>query len=137
MLLSIGLPNQRSEELIMKRRIAIGLIFCGASMFAADELPKAETILDKFVEATGGRAGAGKAHGDIATQSPMGEIAVESLMSDYRKEGDLITPHKMVMKAAGQDLAMNIDKIEYNPDLPKDKFDPPAEVKALMNKPAK
>jgi len=73
----------------------------------------------------------------MTTQSPMGEIAVESLMSDYRKEGDLITPHKMVMKAAGQDLAMNIDKVEYNPDLPKDKFDPPAEVKALMNKPAK
>ena len=32
---------------------------------------------------------------------------------------------------------MTIDKVEYNPEIPKDKFDPPAEVKALMNKPAK
>jgi zinc protease len=250
---------------MMKRRIAIGLIFCGASLFAADELPKAETILDKYVEATGGKAAYAKVHGDISTgtmtftamglsgklvsysqapdkrlveitlegigrisegvngdlawstnamqgprikegeekattllqaryngdaqwrdvyktaetvaleqvdgkdaykvvltpkagrsvtkwydknsnfvlkiamttQSPMGEIAVESFMSDYRKEGDLMQPHKVLMKAAGQDLSMTIDKIEYNPEFPKDKFDPPAEVKALMNKPAK
>src|ERR1043165_2686716 len=65
--LSIGLPNQRSEEFIMKRRIAIGLIFCCASLFAADELPKAETILDKYVEVTGGKAAYAKIHGDIST----------------------------------------------------------------------
>ena len=47
------------------------------------------------------------------------------------------TQWSLVMKAAGQDLSMTIEKIEYNPEFPKDKFDPPAEVKALMNKPAK
>jgi len=249
----------------MTRRITIGLVFCGASLFAADELPKAETILEKYIEATGGKAAYAKVHGDISTgtmtftamgltgqlvmyslapdkrlveitlegigklsegvngdvawsmnamqgprlkegeekattllqarynaeaqwrdlyktvetvgveqvdgkdaykvlltpksgrpitkwydkdtnllvkiamtsQSPMGEIAIETFPSDYRKEGDLIQPHKMVMKAAGQDLTMTFDKVEYNADIPKDKFDPPAEVKALMNKPAK
>jgi len=249
----------------MKRNVAIGLIFFGASLLAADELPKAETILDKYVEVTGGKAAYTKIHGDISTgsmtfaamgltgqlvsygeapnkrlveitleglgkitegtngevawstnamqgqrlkegeekattllqarynsdaqwrdlfktaetvgvesidgkdaykivltrnsgkpvtkwydkdsnlvvkialttESPMGEIAVETFISDYRKEGDLLQPHKMTMKAAGQDLTMTIDKIEYNPDFPKDKFDPPAEVKALMGKPAK
>jgi hypothetical protein len=249
----------------MKRRFAIGLIFFGASLFAADELPKAETILDKFVEATGGKAAYAKVHGDISTgtmtfvamgltgnlvsysqapdkrlieitlegigkisegtngeiawsmnamqgprlkegdekadtllqahynpdaqwrdlyksaetvaveqvdgkdaykivltpksgskltkwydkqsnlivkwgatsKSPMGEIAIEAFPTDYRKEGDLLLPHKMVMKAAGQDLTMTIDKVDYNAEIPKEKFDPPAEVKALMNKPAK
>jgi hypothetical protein len=249
----------------MKRNVAIGLIFCGASLFAADELPKAETILDKYVEASGGKAAYAKIHSDISTgtmtfvamglsgqlisygqapdkrvveitldgigklsegsngevawsmnamqgprlkegdekattmlqarynsdaqwrdtyksvetvavesidgkdaykivltpksgkpvtkwydkdsnlvvkvalisQSPMGEIPIETFMADYRKEGDLLQPHKITMKAAGQDLTMSIDKIQYNPEIPKDKFEPPAEVKALLNKPAK
>src|SRR4051794_41244932 len=67
MLPSTGLPDRRSKESIMKRRIAIGLIFFGGSLFAADELPKAETILDKFVEATGGKAAYAKVHSDIST----------------------------------------------------------------------
>jgi hypothetical protein len=249
----------------MKRNVAIGLILFGASVFAADDLPKADTILDKYVEVTGGKAAYAKALSDISTgtmtfgaqgisgklvaytqapdkrlleitieglgkitdgtngdvawslsamqgphlkegeertetllqsrhnsdaqwrdlyktvetvavesvngkdaykivltpkagkpltkwydkdsnlivkmsmtsKSPMGEIAVDSFVSDYRKEGDLLQPHKVLSKVAGQDLTMTIDKVEINPEIPKDKFDPPAEIKALMNKPAK
>ena len=248
----------------MKRNLAIGLILCGASLLAADELPKAETILDKYVEATGGKAAYAKIHGDISTgtmtfvamgltgqlvsysqapdkrlieitleglgklsegtngevawsmnamqgprlkegeekattllqarynsdaqwrdtyktaetvavesidgkdaykivltpksgnpitkwydkdsnlvvkialtsKTPMGDIPIETFMTDYRKQGDILQPHKVTMKAAGQDLTMTIDKIEYNADIPKEKFDPPAEVRALMSKPA-
>ncbi len=249
----------------MKRNVALSLIFCGASLFAADDLPKAETILDKYIEVTGGKAAYAKLHSDISTgtmtmgamgmtgklvaytqepakrvmevtiegigkisdgtngdvawalsaiqgprlkegdekadtllqarhnadaewrelykavetvaveavdgkdaykvvltpksgkpvtkwfdkqtnlvvkiavtsKSPMGEMAVESSIGDYRKEGDILMPHKMVSHVMGQDMTISIDKVEQNPEMPKDKFDPPAEIKALMNKPVK
>jgi len=72
----------------------------------------------------------------VTQKSPMGEITADSFPSDYRKEGDLLVPHKVLMKAAGQEMAMTIEKVEQNPTIPPDKFEPPAEVKALMNKPA-
>ena len=72
-----------------------------------------------------------------ATQkSPMGEITADTFPSDYRKEGELIVPHKVTMKMAGQEMVMSIDKVEHNAAIPPEKFEPPAEVKALMSKPA-
>jgi len=248
----------------MKRNVFLGLLFAAAASFAADELPKAETILDRYVEVTGGKAAYAKVRSDISkgtmtmgamglkgqmvayaqapdkrvmevtiegigkiaegsdgttawsfsalqgprvkegdekaetllqtryngdamwrdlyksvetvameqvdgkdaykvvltpktgkpitkwydkqsglvvknaitSKSPMGEITVESSVSDYRKEGDLLLPHKMVSKVMGQDLSIVIDSVEPNAEIPKEKFDPPAEVKALLNKPA-
>jgi outer membrane lipoprotein-sorting protein len=73
----------------------------------------------------------------VTSKSPMGEIQIESTVGDYRKEGDILMPHKVVSHVAGQELTMTIDKVEYNPDIPKDKFDPPAEIKALMKPAAK
>jgi zinc protease len=72
----------------------------------------------------------------VTSKSPMGEMEIVSDIGDYRKEGDILIAHKIASKVAGQELVMTIDKVEHNPDLPKDKFDPPAEIKALMNKPA-
>jgi Protein of unknown function (DUF620) len=71
----------------------------------------------------------------MTSKSPMGEIEVESLLGDYRKEGELLLPHKITNKMAGQEIGMTIDKVEQNVEIPKDRFEPPAEVKALM-KPA-
>jgi hypothetical protein len=72
----------------------------------------------------------------MTPKTPMGEISVESVLSDYKKVGELLVPHKVVTKMAGQEMGMTIDKVEQNVEIPKDKFEPPAEVKALMNKPA-
>lgn len=72
----------------------------------------------------------------MTSQSPMGEMTAESFLSDYRKEGELLLPHKIMTKVAGQEMAMTFDRVEQNPTIPADKFEPPAEVKALMNKPA-
>ncbi len=70
----------------------------------------------------------------MTSRSPMGEIEVQVFPTDYRKEGDILMPHKVNSKVAGQELTMTIDKVEQNADIPKDKFDPPAEIKALMKK---
>lgn len=73
----------------------------------------------------------------MTSRSPMGEIEVESFLSDYRKEGELLLPHKISNKMAGQEIAMTIDKVEQNVEIPKDRFEPPAEVKALIKPAAK
>lgn len=68
--------------------------------------------------------------------NPMGDVNAEILYSDYRKDGDLLTPRRMVNHAAQQEFVIQIESMEVNPDLPKDRFDLPPEIKALLNKPA-
>jgi zinc protease len=70
----------------------------------------------------------------MTSKSPMGEIAVEVFPTDYRKEGELLVPHKVSSKLAGQELTMTIDKVEQNVEIPKEKLEPPADVKALIKK---
>jgi len=70
----------------------------------------------------------------MIAKSPMGDIPVESLVSDYRKEGDILMPHKVTQKGAGQEIVIMIDTVKNNADMPKDRFDPPDEIKALLVK---
>jgi outer membrane lipoprotein-sorting protein len=70
----------------------------------------------------------------LTTAGPMGEIQVESVPSDYRKEDGILMPHKMKQSVAGQEFTMTIDSVTHNPDIPKDRFDLPDEIKALVNK---
>jgi outer membrane lipoprotein-sorting protein len=58
------------------------------------------------------------------------------VLSDYRKEGSLVLPHKVVTQAAGQELIMTLDNIQENVEIPKDKFELPSEIRALIQKPA-
>ncbi len=64
----------------------------------------------------------------------MGEIAAEIQADDYRPEGDIIAPHKLTNKFAGQEVQIVVQKVEWNVDLPKDRFDLPDEIKALLKK---
>jgi hypothetical protein len=67
-------------------------------------------------------------------KTAMGDIQSESTMSDYRKEGDILLPHKTVSHAMGQEITITIDTVKYNAEIPKDKFDLPAEIQALVKK---
>jgi hypothetical protein len=66
--------------------------------------------------------------------SQMGEVNAEIIYDDYRKDGDVLAPHRMVNRAAQQEFVIQIDSVEVNPDLPKDRFDLPPEVQALLKK---
>jgi hypothetical protein len=66
--------------------------------------------------------------------SQMGDVNAEILYDDYRKDGDVLSPHRMVNRAAQQEFVIQIESVEVNPDLPKDRFDLPAEVQALLNR---
>jgi hypothetical protein len=72
----------------------------------------------------------------MTSKSPMGELEATSVFSDYRKEGDILSPHKVVAQVAGRELTMTVEKIEYNTEIPKGKFDLPDDIKALVKKPA-
>jgi len=66
--------------------------------------------------------------------SQMGDVNAEILYDDYRKDGDVLSPHRLVNRAAQQEFIIQIDSVEVNPDLPKDRFDLPPEVQALVDK---
>lgn len=68
--------------------------------------------------------------------SPFGEINAEIVYDDYRKDGDLLSPFRVVTRGAQQEYVVEVQSVEVNPDLPKDTFNLPAEVQALVNKSA-
>ena len=69
------------------------------------------------------------------TATPQGDIQSDTTVSDYRKEGDVLVPHKMSIKAGPMEIAMTVDSMQINPEIPKNTFDVPDEVKALIKKP--
>jgi hypothetical protein len=71
---------------------------------------------------------------NVAMKTAMGEFTVDTEVSDYRKEGELTVPHKVTQKVAGQEFTITIDSVKYNVEIPKDKFDLPEDVKALLAK---
>ncbi len=70
----------------------------------------------------------------LTTQGPMGEIQATSFITDYRKEGDILLPHKVRQSVAGQEFTITIDTVKFNPEIPKSRFDLPDEIKALVGK---
>ena len=70
----------------------------------------------------------------MVSKNAMGEIPTDSVIGDYRKEGDVLMPHKVVTKAATMEIVMTIDSIQHNPEIPKDRFAIPDEIQALLRK---
>jgi hypothetical protein len=69
----------------------------------------------------------------VATRTTaMGEATVEILYDDYHKDGDILSPHKLTNKVAGQEFVITISSTAYNVELPASIFDIPADIKALM-----
>lgn len=73
---------------------------------------------------------------EVIVTSPLGEVPAEMIASDYKDFAGILSPSKMVQKAAGQELSFTIDNVKANEAIPPEKFDMPADVKALVDKPA-
>jgi zinc protease len=72
-------------------RIAFGaaLVLSVVAVRAADDLPKAETILDKYVEVTGGKAAYEKHHTEITKGTmEMAAMGIKGTVTSYRVEPD-------------------------------------------------
>ena len=68
--------------------------------------------------------------------SPMGEIAVEVEVSDYKKFGGILYPTRSKQKAGGQELNIAIAGVSFDEPIPAEYFDLPADIKALVAKAA-
>jgi hypothetical protein len=66
--------------------------------------------------------------------SQMGEIPVEVTMSDYKDFGGILIPAKVIQKAAGQEYTITVQTVKVNEEIPASRFEPPAEVKAKLDK---
>ena len=66
--------------------------------------------------------------------SPMGEVPVEVVVSEYKDFDGIKQPTKMIQRVAGQELLITIQNVKSNEAIGDDRFDPPAEIKALMAK---
>jgi hypothetical protein len=60
------------------------------------------------------------------------QIPVELDFSEYKDVNGLKQPHKVVQKAMGQQQVVTVTQMETNIEMPKDRFEPPAEVKKLI-----
>ena len=64
----------------------------------------------------------------------MGEVPVDSSLTDYKNFNGMLLPTKVTERAAGQEFTITIQSVAINPEIPAGRFDLPAEVKALITK---
>jgi hypothetical protein len=66
----------------------------------------------------------------------MGEVPSEVFAGDFKTFNGIMQPTKLIYKAAGQEFTLTIQDVKINQPMSADRFEPPAEIKALMNKAA-
>jgi outer membrane lipoprotein-sorting protein len=66
-----------------------------------------------------------------------GKIEIENLTSDYKEVDGILLPHHTVEKAMSVESHATLTSYKHNVKLPDDRFDPPAEIKALLEQAAK
>lgn len=71
----------------------------------------------------------------MTMKGPMGDLAIELRLEDYRKVDDVLLCHKVVQRVFGMEQVVALERIEHNVDLPADRFDLPEPVKAELAKP--
>jgi len=72
----------------------------------------------------------------VTAVSQMGEIQSEAITSDYKSFGGVLVPTKVIQRAGGQEFSISIDKVIVNEPIPAERFELPAEIKALQSKAA-
>jgi hypothetical protein len=63
-----------------------------------------------------------------------GKIEIESVTSDYKKVDGILLPHRTVEKALVVESHATVTGYKHNVELPDDRFDPPAQIKALLKR---
>ena len=72
-------------------------------------------------------------HATIA-DTPMGEIADETTISDYKQVDGHMLPHKLVQTVMQQNTTFLTESVEHNANIPKTKFELPVEIRQLQEK---
>jgi len=69
---------------------------------------------------------------ELVAETPMGAIPAETFLEDYREVDGVLQPFRTRFVTMGQERVMTVDSIDQNVDLPADRFDPPEEIRALL-----
>jgi hypothetical protein len=64
--------------------------------------------------------------------TPEGAASAEIVLSDYKDEGGILTPHAIAQKIGTMESQVKILSVKHNPDIPVSRFDLPDQIKALM-----
>ncbi len=67
-------------------------------------------------------------------KTQMGDIPADSLLKDYKPVAGLLMPFTRIDRFAGQEIQIRVDSIEFDSGVPKDRFELPEEIKALVRK---
>jgi hypothetical protein len=65
---------------------------------------------------------------------PDGDFPLEIWYEDYRKVDGIWLPYRQRHKFAGTELTITFDRVEHNTLIPSAQFEPPADVKKLLEK---
>lgn len=71
---------------------------------------------------------------ETTVRSQMGDIPVETYLSDYRDVGGVRAPHRTRQIAGAQEIVTAIESIAHNVEIPAGQFDLPQEIQALVAK---
>jgi len=66
--------------------------------------------------------------------TPLGDVPAETDMSDFRPVDGIMTPFTMTERAMNQTMVMKFTNVSYNVTFPKNRFDLPEVVRALVKK---
>lgn len=95
----------------MNRRTAVfALSFLIVPVFAADELPKAETLMDRYIEVTGGKAAYEKRKSEIVTgRLEFSALGIKGKMTRYAAEPDKYYSSTEIDQIGKVDMGVNGD----------------------------
>jgi hypothetical protein len=105
--------------------------FGGAACIEVEVTDGGEVSKFYFEESSGLHRGS-----RMTTQSPLGKIQVETVLSDYRDFDGVKVPAKTELSMMGQKQVMTIESISYDP-IDRMLFAPPAAIRAIANSPPK
>jgi len=71
---------------------------------------------------------------EAKAETEMGALPIAVTFKDYRKVGDLLMSFRQINVMGDQEMEMAYSEIKLNVDIPRSKFDPPAEVRELIPK---
>ena len=71
---------------------------------------------------------------EMTVVNQAGTFASDTYLSDYRPVNGITLAHRTVTKLMGQERITTMESVEQNVELPADRFDLPAEIKALIKK---
>ncbi|UCG16290.1 MAG: hypothetical protein JSV19_13450 [Phycisphaerales bacterium] len=69
---------------------------------------------------------------DTVIEGPMGAMSIEQYEENYKEVDGVLIAHKITQKFPMGTQVITVDSIENNVDMPKDRFDPPPEVRAQL-----